>query len=240
MTVPEQSSVEPAVPTTGATTTTVTSTSTPVTKKVVDMSSGMQSPFSTSPAGATQQQPSMGGAGAYGAPGQTMQQVSGQMTGGLERVRDWLQQWIQNAADTLRVYVNQYPPLAAFLFTLLVLSAVPVSVFVIFALVTSAIFLTISLVGFSMVEGFILLTSGGILMSVLGCIALFTTIGFAVISVIYLGYRGSSFLASNLWQAGGQLGSQVRDVAQRAGQQMQSGYQQGGFGLGGSTGGTSS
>lgn len=205
-------------------------------KPTTDMSTGMQSPFSTSPAG-TQQQSSMGGQ--YGGgPGQTMQQVSGQMTGGLERVRDWLQQWIQNAADTLRVYVNQYPPLAAFLFTLLVLSAVPVSVFVIFGLVTSSLFLTIALVGFSMVEGFILLTSGGILMSILGCIALFTTIGFAVISVIYLGYRGSSFLASNIWQAGGQLGSQVRDVAQRAGQQMQGGYQQGGFS--GSTGATSS
>lgn len=197
----------------------------------------MQSPFTT------QQQTSQA-SGPYGG-GQTMQQVSGQMTGGLERMRDWLQQWIQNAADTLRVYVNQYPPLAAFLFTLLVLSAVPVSVWVVFGLVTSAIFLTIALVGFSLVEGFILLTSGGILVAILGGIGLFTTIGFAVITAVYLGYRGSCFLASNLWQTGSQIGGQVREAAQRVGGQMQqqmpgqSGYQSSG-GMGTSPGTTSS
>lgn len=150
----------------------------------------------------------------------TMHQMTGQMSGGLERMRDWLQNWIQNAADTLRVYVNQYPPLAAFLFTLLVLSAVPLSVYVIFGLVTSAIFLTIALVGFSMVEGFVLLTSGGILMTILGGIALFTTVGFTVISTIYLGYRASRYVGSNIWQAGGQISGQVKEAAQRAGQSI--------------------
>jgi uncharacterized membrane protein YgcG len=190
--------------------------------------STMQSPFTT------QQQPGMQ-SGQFG--NQSMQQVQGQMTGGLERMRDWLQNWIQNTADTLRVYVNQYPPLAAFLFTLLVLSAVPVSVYVVFALVTSAIFLTIALVSFSLVEGFILLTSGGILMAILGGIGLFTTIGFAVVSSIYLGYRGFSFLASNVWQAGGQIGGQMKEAAQRM--QQPGGYQsgQGGSsGLGGISG----
>lgn len=194
----------------------------------------MQSPFTSTgqPGMQTGQQP-------YGTP--TMQQVQGQMTGGLERMRDWLQNWIQNTADTLRVYVNQYPPLAAFLFTLLVLSAVPVSVYVIFGLVTSAIFLTIALVSFGLVEGFILLTSGGILMSLLGCIGLFTTIGFSVVSSIYLGYRGCSFVASNVWQAGGQMKESMRSSMQ---QQPGSGYQGGlsgglSSGIGGVSGGIS-
>lgn len=189
--------------------------------------SAMQSPF-------TSTQPPTGQYGS--AP--SMQHMQGQMTGGLERMRDWLQNWIQNTADTLRVYVNQYPPLAAFLFTLLVLSAVPVSIYVLFGLVTSAIFLTIALIGFSFVEGFILITSGGILMAILGGIGLFTTIGFAVISSIYLGYRGFSFLMTNVWQASGQFGGQMKEAAQRM---QPSGYQ-GGMGggvSGGISGGTS-
>lgn len=207
------------------------------------MASGMQSPFSSQqqgPSGLSQQQGFTSGA----AP--SMQQFTGQMTGGLERMREWLQNWIQNSADTLRVYVNQYPPLAAFLFTLLILSAVPVSVYVIFGLVTSTIFLTIALIGFSFVEGFVLLTSGGILMTVLGSIALFTTIGFAFISAIYIGYRGTSYLASNLWQASGQIGGQVRESMQRAGQpggapgSYGSSYGQSSGMMGGSAGATSS
>lgn len=150
-----------------------------------------------------------------------MQQMTGRMTGSLERVRDWLQQWIQSSADTLRVYVNQYPPLAAFLFTLLVLSAVPISVYVLSGLATLAIFLTIALVGVSLVEGFILLTGGGILMAVLGGIALFTTMGFAVVGSIYLSYRGGCFLASNMWQASSQIGGQFKEAAQRVGQTIQ-------------------
>lgn len=152
---------------------------------------------------------------------QTLQQVSGQMQGGLERMREWLQNWIQNTADTLRVYVNQYPPLAAFLFTLLVLSALPVSAYVIFNLITSGIFLTIAFIGFAIVQGFILLSTGGVLLAILGTIALFTTMGFAMISAIYLSYRGGCYVAGNLWQAGGQIGSQMKEAAHRVGQSMQ-------------------
>lgn len=187
--------------------------------------SGKMQPFGQTPS--TSNQPSETNPSPFRQQAQYgMQHMTGQMTGSLERVRDWLQQWIQNSADTLRVYVNQYPPLAAFLFTLLVLSAVPVSVYVLFGLVTSAIFLTIALVGFSFVEGFILLTSGGILMAILSGIALFTTIGFAVISSIYLSYRGGCFLASNIWQASSQIGGQFKEAAQRVGQTMQSPHQQ--------------
>ena len=181
--------------------------------------SGNMQPFGHQPSSGTGS-PGEGASGMRYQAQQTMHQMTGQMQGGLERMRDWLQNWIQNAADTLRVYVNQYPPLAAFLFTLLVLSAVPVSVYVIFGLVTSVIFLTIALIGFSFVEGFILLTSGGIFMAILGGIALFTTIGFAMVSAVYTSYRGGYFLASNLWQAGGQFSGQVREAAQRVGQSM--------------------
>lgn len=198
----------------------------------VDSTSTMQS-FGTSTQQPHQQQLP------YGVQ-QTMHHAQGQMTSGLERVRVWLQHWIQNAADTLRVYVNQYPPLAAFIFTLLVLSAVPVSVFVIFGLITSAIFLSIALIGFSFVEGFILLTSGGVLMAILGGIGLCTTIGFAVISAIYLSYRGGCYLATNLWEAGGQIGGQMKEAAQRVGQSMQQNMpsqQQSAFGTTGTSAG---
>lgn len=165
----------------------------------------------------------------HGAPGDTgchpgshtIQQVSGQMQGGLERMLDWLQNWIQNTADTLRVYVNQYPPLAAFLFTLLVLGALPVSAYVVFNLITGGIFLTIAFIGFALVQGFILLSTGGILLAVLGTLALFTTMGFAMVSAVYLSYRGGCYVACNLWQAGGQISSQMKEAAQRVGQSMQ-------------------
>lgn len=172
-------------------------------------------PFSSQPTTSYgQQQP-------YGQTQHTMQQMSGNVASGMERARDWLQNCIQNCSDNMRVYVQQYPPLAAFLFTLVVLSAVPVSVYVLFGLVTSAIFLTIAFIGFSLVEGFILLTSGGILLTVLGGIALFTTVGFSVIFAIWASYRGGSMLVSNVWQGSGQISGQLREAAQRVSSSMQ-------------------
>ena len=131
---------------------------------------------------------------------QTMQQMQEKLQGKPEQKYSRLRQWIQNSVDTLRVNANQHPPLAAFLFILLVLSAVPVSVFVGFALVTSGIFLAIALIGFAMVEGFVILTSGGILIAILGTIALFTTATFAFIGMIYLAYRSGRLVTQKLWQ----------------------------------------
>lgn len=133
-----------------------------------------------------------------------------QAQGSVERARQWLQGCIQNSADTLRVYVNRYPPLAAYLFTLMVLSAVPISMFLVYSLVSSSIILSVALVGFALVEGTILLVGGGLLMTVLGGIGLFTTIGFGIISFFYVGYRGFSMVFGRFWSGAGSLTESVQ------------------------------
>lgn len=132
----------------------------------------------------------------------------------LDRSRAWVQQNLRQAVETARQYINQYPPLAAFLFTLLVLSAVPVSIFVVFGVTTAVFFLSIALVGFSLVEGTILVTSGGILLAVLTGIGLFTTCAFGFIALCYMGYRGTCAACCQLWQGASYVGSKVQEQAQ--------------------------
>ena len=118
----------------------------------------------------------------------------------LESFKNYIGNCLQNSAGTLREYVNKYPPLAAFVFSLLVLSAVPISIYIAFALVTSAIVLTIALIGFSIVEGTMLMAAGGILLAVLGGVGLFSLVTFGFISFIYLGYKGGSMLVNQIYQ----------------------------------------
>ena len=132
----------------------------------------------------------------------------------IDRSRAWLQQNLRQGAETLRQYINQYPPLAAFLFTLLVLSAVPVSIFVVFGVTTAVFFLSVALVGFSVVEGTILITSGSVLLAVLAGIGLFTTCAFGFIGLCYLGYRGTCAACSQLWQGASYVGNKVQEQAQ--------------------------
>jgi hypothetical protein len=96
----------------------------------------------------------------------------------MERTRTWLSNLIQNASDTVRIYVNRYPPLAAFLFILLVLASIPVSIFTIFIVATSIGTLSVALLGFSVVEGTMFVTSGGILLLVLAGVLVCSIIGF--------------------------------------------------------------
>lgn len=146
----------------------------------------------------------------------------------LEKARCWTQHALKNGMDTLRFYINQYPPLAAFLFTLLLLSAVPVSIFVVFGVVTSVFFLSIALIGFSAVEGTILLTTGGILFAVLGGIALFTTCAFGFLALCYMGYRGTCVACNQLWQGASYVGSKVQEQSSQfmPQQSSSSSYQQ--------------
>lgn len=132
----------------------------------------------------------------------------------VEKVRNWAQNTLKNTTSTVRQYVTQYPPLAAFLFTLLLLSAVPVSIFVVFGLSTTVFFLTIALIGFSAVEGTILITTGGILLAVLSGIALFTTCTFGFLALCYMGYRGTCSACSQLWQGASYIGSKVQESTQ--------------------------
>ena len=150
--------------------------------------------------------------------GQYRQQAQQQAQGGVNQVRNWLTQSINNTADVLRHYINQYPPLAAFLFTLLVLSAVPVACFTVFTFVTSAIFLTIALVGFGLAEGLCLMAGGGVLLAVLGGIALVTTIGFSWFALVYVAWKGGYFITQKMMEGGSQLGQKTQEAIQ----QMQS------------------
>lgn len=132
----------------------------------------------------------------------------------VERVRNWIQSTLKCTSDTVRQYVTQYPPLAAFLFTLILLSAIPVSIFVVTGLSTTIFFLTIALIGFSAVEGTILITSGGILLAVLSGIALFTTCTFGFLALCYMGYRGTCSACGQLWQGASYIGSKVQEQTQ--------------------------
>lgn len=156
--------------------------------------------------------------------GQQFEQYRGkfqeQAEGGVDRLRNWLQGCIQNTSDTLRVYINQYPPLAAYLFSLIVLSAIPVSVYVLFAVITAAIVGSIALVAFAAVEGTMLMAGGGLLLAVLSGIGLFTTIGFSVLSAIYIGYRTFSMVFGRVWEGAGYMTSRVQEVGQRMQESM--------------------
>lgn len=144
----------------------------------------------------------------------------------IDRARYWLQNNLRGVTEQARYYINQYPPLAAFLFTLLVLSAVPVSIFVAFGVVTSVFFLSVALIGFSVVEGTILLTSGGVLLAVLGGIGLFTTCAFGFLALCYMGYRGTCMACNQLWQGASYVGSKVQE---QSSQFMPTGQQQSSF-----------
>lgn len=147
--------------------------------------------------------------GQYSMP-QGFQGVSSQV----ERVRNWAQSTLKNGTEFIRQYVTQYPPVAAFLFTLLLLSVVPVSIFVVFGLSTTIFFLTIALIGFSAVEGTILITSGGVLLAILSGIALFTTCTFGFLALCYMGYRGTCSACCQLWQGASYISSKVQEQTQ--------------------------
>lgn len=132
----------------------------------------------------------------------------------VERARYWIQNTLKNSTETIRKYITQYPPLAAFLFTLLLLSAVPVSIFVVTGLSTTIFFLTIALIGFSAVEGTILLTTGGVLLAILSGIALFTTCTFGFLALCYMGYRGTCSACCQVWQGASYIGNKVQEQTQ--------------------------
>lgn len=123
----------------------------------------------------------------------------------------WLQSSIENSADFLRRYVNQYPPLAAYLFTLMALSAIPVSMYAVFAFISSAVLVTIAVIGFTIIEGTILLASGGLLLTVLGTITFFTTLAFGFIGFVWLGYRAFSGVFGSVWQGASSITQKISE-----------------------------
>jgi hypothetical protein len=199
-------------------------------------SSAMESIFGSQSSQA-QQQPSLGRTPtgySQTSAGSSIQQVQYQV----EKARTWLQNWLQNSTENLRYYANNYPVFAAFIFTLLLLSAVPVSVFVVNGILTALFFLSVAVIAFAAIEGTILVTTGGVLLAVLSCIALFTTSAFGFLAISYMGYKGvccacqqlkegASYIQSKTQEQGGpslqQFMSQV--TGQPSGTQPQASYQ---------------
>ena len=143
----------------------------------------------------------------------------------MQRVMRYLQDISNHFGSRLRVYVNQYPPLAAFLFTLLIFSAIPVSLYVIFAAITIAVTLSTALVGFAIVEGFMLVLGGAFLLVTLGGITVVTGIGFSWLLTIWLAYRSGTMLferfRSSASSLSGAVSGQIQNITQASSEKLQ-------------------
>lgn len=154
-----------------------------------------------------------------------------------QKTQSWIgsmQGITQNVGETLRAYINRYPPLAAFIFTIFTLSAIPVSVFFLFASITIAFNLSIALIGFAIIEGIVLMGGAGILMFILGTITAVTGIGFSWLLAIWLAYRASYLFFSKLGASAsslsdvvsGQLQYTAQSASERLAQLQQSAQEQ--------------
>jgi hypothetical protein len=152
-------------------------------------------------------------------------QASRSMTNRFRNVIDYVQGMAQNMGDTLRIYVNRYPPLAAFLFTLLIFSAIPISMFLIFAATTVAFTFSTATVGVIVVEGFLLSCGAGILGLVLFGIAAVTGVGFSWLFAFWLAYRSACMLLSKVSSGTSSLtdvvSGHIKPVLQSTGEQLQ-------------------
>ena len=193
-------------------------------QKVQDLLSGQQSVpglFSSaqpSSGSFTSDQPS--GYFGSGQPGSTVQQAMSNITSRMQNLLNIIQQLSRNVMDNLRYYVQQYPPLAAFLFTLLALSIIPITFFLLFAGGSIAVTLSTALIGFGLIEGFLLMISGGILALVLGGVTLVTGVGFAWLLGIWLVYKGGSYVMTRVGGTAGSLGESVTGSFRQMGQQF--------------------
>ena len=123
-------------------------------------------------------------------------------TEGIQNVISTAQCMITKAAECGQCYMKKYPTLAAYGFSLLVFSAIPVSLFVLFASISSAVTLGLSLFGFAVVQGILVLFGGGVLLLVLGAIASVTTMVFFWVSLFYGGVQGLSSFFSRMKEMG--------------------------------------
>lgn len=137
-----------------------------------------------------------------------------------QNILNLLQQIGRNLVENLRIYVNQYPPLAAFLFTIMAFSAVPITIFLLFAGTSIAITLSTALIGFSLVEGTLLMLGGGLLAVFLGGVTLFTSIGFTWLLGIWIAYRGIQFLYQRMSGTSSSIGESVTGSLRNLGQQV--------------------
>ena len=125
--------------------------------------------------------------------GQT-QDIQQRASGQIEYFRHWITRSIQGFVSTLREYAYRFPPFAAFLFSLLVLSAIPVSLYMLFVVCTGVVGLAIALIGFLIIEGAVLVCGSGVLLFILGIITSLTVALFTFVSFLYVGYRAAVLL----------------------------------------------
>jgi hypothetical protein len=150
---------------------------------------------------------------------QSAQQMSLVASNKAIQARNWLFESLTIAANQIGEYANRYPPLAAFIFTLLIFSAIPLGIFVLFSIVTSVIFLSIALISFGIVEGICLATGGTVLLAVLGGITFVTAIGFAWIAAFYAFYKGGLGVFARFSESAGYLTQKTQETIQQLKQQ---------------------
>jgi hypothetical protein len=144
----------------------------------------------------------------------------------LRNTIDYMQGMVQNMGDTLRIYVNRYPPLAVFLFTLIAASGIPITMFLIFAAITVALTFSTATIGAILFEAAFLALGGGVLLAVLVCIAVVTSVGFSWLFGFWVAYRSACMLFSKISSGTSSLtdviSGHVKPALQSTGDQLQS------------------
>jgi len=155
----------------------------------------------------------------------TTKQTSRAMTNRFRNIIDYMQGMMQNMGDTLRIYVNRYPPLAAFLFTLLIFSAIPITMFLIYVATTVAVTFSTATIGVVVVEGALLALGAGALLTVLFVITAVTGVGFSWLFSFWLAYRSAYVLFSKVSSGTSSLtdvvSGHIKPVLQSTGEQLQ-------------------
>jgi hypothetical protein len=131
-------------------------------------------------------------------------------TGKAHSLMSWCQSNARYVADTIRVYGQRHPPLAAYLLTLFALSSIPLTIFLIFSMSSAFVFLSIAFIGFSMAEGTMLAIGSGILLFVVGGIGLFTSIAFFWIALAWYSFKGFRYAFSKVNQGVSQVATNVK------------------------------
>lgn len=163
---------------------------------------------------------------------QTIQEYQATAKENIEKARNWVSSCVQRGTEGIRVYVHRYPPLAAFLFILLVLSSIPITLFTIFVISTVVCTLSVALIGFGVVEGTILLAGTGVLLFVLAGIMVATVLGFIWGYGAYLAYAGCCKAFGSVKKGAMVVSGKLSETAQNIGseftqpQSSQPSYQQ--------------
>jgi hypothetical protein len=124
------------------------------------------------------------------------------------------QERVYQLGDWARVYVNQYPPLAAFCFSLVILSVIPVSLYILYAAISIGATLSVAFIGFLLIVSTLLLGGAGVLVCVLGVVAAITGVGFSWLIALWMAYKGGSIFLCRATEKASILSKSLRHQAQ--------------------------